>query len=131
MMTRDDNRSVSSLLTDAFNQLSMLLRSEVNLMQAEMTAKAKGAAVGAGLIVGAALVVLPAFVLLLMALAALLTYAGVPQPLSDLIAAIVGFGISGLLAGVGVNRLRADTLAPTRTIVQLQRDASAAKGHLS
>ena len=129
-MTRDD-RSVSTLLTDAFNQLSMLLRSEVNLMQAEMTAKAKGAAVGAGLLVGAALVVLPAVVLLLIAFAALLTEAGVPEPLSDLLAAIVGFGISGLLAAIGLRRLRAGTLTPTRTIVQLQRDASAAKGHLS
>ena len=129
-MTRD-NRSVSGLLTEAFNQLSALLRSEVNLVQAEMTAKAKGAAVGVGLIVGAALVVLPAVVLLLIALAALLTDIGVPEPLSDLIAAIVGFAVSGALAAVGLRRLRADTLAPTRTIVQLQRDASAAKGHLS
>ena len=129
-MTRDD-RSISTLLTDAFNQLSMLLRSEANLMQAELTAKAKGAAVGAGLLVGAALVVLPAVVLLLIALAALLTEAGVPEALSDLLAAIVGFGISGLLAAIGLKRLRADTLTPTRTIVQLQRDASAAKGHLS
>ena len=130
MMVRDD-RSVSSLLTDAFNQLSLLLRSEVNLVQAEMTAKAKGAAVGVGLLAGAALVVLPAFVLLLMALAALLTYAGVVEPLSDLIAAVVGFVVAGSLAAIGIGRLRADTLTPTRTIVQLQRDASAAKGHLS
>ena len=129
-MTRGD-QSVSSLLTEAFSQLSALLRSEVNLVQAEMTAKAKAAAVGVGLIAGAALVVLPAVVLLLIALAALLTDIGVPEPLSDLIAAIVGFAVSGSLAAVGLRRLRADTLAPTRTIVQLQRDASAAKGHLS
>ena len=131
MMVHDDDRSVSSLLTDAFKQLSLLVRSEVNLVQAEMTAKAKRAAVGAGLVVGAALVVLPAFVLLLMALAALLTTVGVPEPLSDFIAALVGFGIAGLLAAIGIGRLRADTMAPTRTITQLQRDATAAKEHLS
>ena len=129
-MTRD-NPSVSGLLTEAFNQLSALLRSEVNLVQAEMTAKAKSAAVGAGLIAGAALLLLPALVLLLVALAALLTDLGVPEPLSDLLSAIVGFAVSGALAAIGLRRLRADTLAPTRTIVQLQRDASAAKGHLS
>lgn len=129
-MTRD-NQSVSGLLTEAFNQLSALLRSEVNLVQAEMTAKAKSAAVGVGLIAGAGLLVLPALVLLLIALAALLTDIGVPEPLSDLLAAIVGFAVSGILAAIGLRRLRADTLAPTRTIVQLQRDASAAKGHLS
>ncbi len=129
-MTRD-NQSVSGLLTEAFNQLSALLRSEVNLVQAEMTAKAKSAAVGVGFIAGAGLLVLPALVLLLIALAALLTDIGVPEPLSDLLAAIVGFAVSGILAAIGLRRLRADTLAPTRTIVQLQRDASAAKGHLS
>ncbi len=129
-MTRDD-RSVSVLLTEAFSQLSALLRSELNLVQAEMTAKAKGAAVGVGLLAGAGLLVLPALVLLLVALAALLTDAGVPDPLSDLIAALVGFAVSGLLAAIGIRRLRADTLTPTRTIVQLQRDANAAKGHLS
>ena len=129
-MTRD-NPSVSGLLTEAFNQLSALLRSEVNLVQAEMTAKAKSAAVGVGLIAGAALLLLPALVLLLVALAALLTDLGVPEPLSDLLSAIVGFAVSGALAAIGLRRLRADTLAPTRTIVQLQRDASAAKGHLS
>lgn len=129
-MTRD-SQSVSGLLTEAFNQLSALLRSEVNLVQAEMTAKAKSAAVGVGLIAGAGLLVLPALVLLLIALAALLTDIGVPEPLSDLLAAIVGFAVSGILAAIGLRRLRADTLAPTRTIVQLQRDASAAKGHLS
>ena len=131
MIVRDDTRSVSTLLTEAFNQLSLLLRSEVNLVQAEMTAKAKSAAVGAGLLVSAGLLVLPAYTILLLALAALLSNAGVPDPLSDLIAAIVGFGICGLLAAIGIRRLRADTLAPTRTITQLQRDASAAKGHLS
>ena len=129
-MTRD-NPSVSGLLTEAFNQLSALLRSEVNLVQAEMTAKAKSAAVGVGLIAGAALLLLPALVLLLVALAALLTDLGVPEPLSDLLSAIVGFAVSGALAAIGLRRLRADTLAPPRTIVQLQRDASAAKGHLS
>ena len=129
-MTRDD-RSVSSLLTEAFSQLSALLRSEVNLVQAEMTAKAKGAAVGVGLLAGAGLLVLPALVLLLVALAAVLTEVGVPDPLSDLIAALVGFAVSGILAAIGIRRLRADTLTPTRTIVQLQRDANAAKGHLS
>ena len=131
MIVRDDARSVSTLLTDAFNQLSLLLRSEVNLVQAEMTAKAKAAAVGAGLLVGAALLALPAYAILLLALAALLSNAGVPDALADLIAAVVGFAICGLLATIGLRRLRADTLAPTRTISQLQRDASAAKGHLS
>ena len=131
MLPRDETRSVSALISEAFEQVSTLVRGEVNLAQAEMTAKAKSAAVGAGLIGGAALLVLPAIVLLLMALAALLTRAGVPDALSDLIAAIVGFAVSGILAYVGLERLRADSLKPNRTIVQLQKDAATAKGHLS
>ena len=126
-----DNRSASSLLLDAFSQLSTLVRSEINLAQAELTAKATGAAIGIGLILGAALVVIAALVLLLLTLAALLQQAGVSDPLSFFLAAVFGLVVSGILAWVGLGRLRANTLTPQRTIGQLQRDASAAKGHLS
>ena len=50
-----DDRTVSSLLSDVFRQLSVLVRSEINLAQAELTAKATGAAVGLGLVFGAVL----------------------------------------------------------------------------
>ena len=131
MTPYQDNRSVPDLLSDVFRQLSVLVRSEINLAQAELTAKATGAAVGIGMILGAALVVMAALVLLLLTVAALLMEAGLSDPLSYFLAAVFGLIISGILAWTGLGRLRVNTLTPKRTIGQLQRDASAAKGQLS
>ncbi len=126
-----DDRSVSNLLSDAFQQLSTLVRSEIRLAQAELTAKATGAAIGIGLIFGAVLVVMATLVILLMMVAALLMQAGLSDALSFFLAAVFGLIVSAILAGVGLGRLRASTLTPQRTFGQLQRDASAAKGQLS
>ena len=57
--------------------------------------------------------------------------AGLSDPLSYFLAAVFGLIVSGILAWLGLGRLRANTLTPKRTIGQLQRDAGAAKGHLS
>ena len=125
------NRSVPDLLSDVFRQLSTLVRSEINLAQAELTAKATGAAAGIGMIVGAVLLVPAVLVLLLLTIAALLMQAGLSDPLSYLLAAVFGLVVSGVLGWLGLGRLRANSLTPKRTIGQLQRDASAAKGQWS
>ena len=126
-----ERSSVPTLMSDAFRQLSILVRSEINLAQAELTAKATGAAVGIGLVLGAVLVVVAALVLLLLTVAALLQEAGVSDALSFFLAALFGLIVSGILTYIGIGRLRANTLTPRRTIGQLQRDASAAKGRFS
>ena len=122
--------TIPDLLSDVFRQLSTLVRSEISLAQAEVTAKATAAAVGIGLVLGAALMVVAALVLLLMTVAALLMAAGLSDPLSFFLAAVLGLVVSAALAWTGLGRLRASTLTPQRTIGQLQRDASAARGHL-
>ena len=50
--------------------------------------------------------------------------------LSSLIAGAVGFVIAGILATVGMRRLRADMLMPDRTINQLHHDAATMKARL-
>ena len=131
MTPQTGDRSLSDLVSELFSRLSTLIRGEVALAQAEVAAKVRGAAIGVGLIAGAALVVIAALVLLLVALAAALSNAGLSEPLSDLISAIVGFLVSGLLVFSGIRLLRADTLAPKRTLVQLQKDVATTKEHLS
>ena len=131
MMPYRDTRSVPDLLSDVFRQLSVLVRSEIDLAQAELTAKATSAAVGIGMIIGAALVALATLVVLLLTIAALLMQAGLSDPLSYFLTAVFGLIVSGVLVWLGLGRLRASTMAPKRTIGQLQRDASAAKGQLS
>jgi hypothetical protein len=47
--------------------------------------------------------------------------------LALLVSGLIAAAISGGLAWSGLQRIRADELAPKRTIEQLQRDAAAAK----
>jgi hypothetical protein len=119
-----ESRSVSELFSDALHQFTKLIRTEIALARAEIAAKASAAAVGIGFIAGAALITIAALVVLLIALGTWLAELGIPDPLAYLIAAVVGFAVSGGLAWTGMNRLKPENLAPERTMEQLQRDAA-------
>jgi uncharacterized membrane protein YqjE len=129
-MAMIDNRSVPELVADAFNQFAKLIRNEIQLAKAEMSAKATQAAIGAAFLAVAGLVSIAALVLALMALAALLIQIGWSAPLSYLAAAIVGVLLSVVCGWLGMNRLKPENLTPNRTIEQLRRDASAVKEHV-
>ena len=125
-----DSKPVSELISDALQQLSRLVRSEVALARAEVTGKAKQVARGGAMLAAAAAFALPSLFILMMALAALLVELGLPASLSYLITAVVGFIITAVLAMVGIGRLKAEALVPNRTINQLHRDAATMKEHI-
>jgi uncharacterized protein YacL len=129
-MSATDSRPVSELFADALKQLSKLMRNELQLARAEIAVKASEAMSGVGLVVGAGISLIPALVLLLMALAACIEELGTRSSIAHLIAGAVGLVIGGILAGIGMHRLKANPLAPKRTIEQLQRDVAAAKEHV-
>lgn len=123
-------KSVSELVSEALQQFSWLVRSEVDLLRAEVSEKA-GQAMRGGTMLGlAAAFALPSLTVLMLALAAFLVEMGLAASLSCLITAVVGLVIAGVLARVGIGRLRADLLVPNRTINQLRRDAATMKEHL-
>ena len=90
----------------------------MKLARAEMSDKASRVMFGANLLAGAALFAMPALVLLLMALAAWLGERGWMPATSNLIAGIVGLVIAALLGAVGLGQLKAQSLAPERTLGQ-------------
>ena len=106
------------------------MRNELQLARAEITVKASEAMSAVGLLVGAGLFLIPALVLLLMALAAWIEELGTISSIAHLIAGAVGLVIGGILARIGMNRLKANPLVPKRTLEQLQRDVAAAKEHV-
>lgn len=124
------HKSVSELVSEALRQFSSLLRGEAGLLRAEISDKARQALRGATMLGIAAVFALPSLGILMLALAALLVEMGLAASLSCLITAVVGFIIAGVLARVGISRLRADLLVPDRTINQLRRDAATMKDHL-
>jgi len=122
------NRSLADIFTDVMTQLTMLLRKEGQLARTEMSEKITQVAVGLGLIVGGSVLLTPALVILLQAgVSALITSKIVDEPWAPL---IVGGGvlvIGLILLLVGVSRLRAEALVPSRTIQQIQNDMRVAR----
>ena len=130
MVMPPDNRSFSDLLSDALNRLTTLVRTEIQLARTEISLKISNAATGIAMVMGSAAFAISGLVLILLAIAAWLDNAGLSRGFSNLIAGIIGALVSAGLGWAGLQRLRADQLAPNRTMEQLQRDAMAAKEQL-
>jgi uncharacterized protein YacL len=129
-MSATDTPPISELFADALKQLAKLMGNELQLARAEIAVKASEAISAVGLVVGAGISLIPALVLLLIALAAWIEELGIRSSIAHLIAGAVGLVIGGILAGIGMNRLKANPLVPKRTLDQLQRDVAAAKEHV-
>jgi hypothetical protein len=130
MVMPPDDRSFSDLLADALNRLTTLVRTEIQLARTEISLKISKAATGIAMVMGSAAFAISGLVLILLAIAAWLDNAGLSRGFSNLIAGIIGALVSAGLGWAGLQRLRADQLAPNRTMEQLQRDAMAAKEQL-
>jgi hypothetical protein len=126
----DDGRSVQELFSTAFSQIGKLLRSEVQLAKAEVSANLMNAGTALALISAGAAVAIAGLVLFLMAVSAWLQQAGVSETGANLLASALGIVIGGGLGWAGISKLRSDSIAPTRTLEQVREDASAIKEQL-
>jgi uncharacterized membrane protein YqjE len=129
-MSANDSRSVSELFGDALSQLSKLMRNELQLARAEISMKLGQTSTAIGLLAGAAIFLIPTIVLLLMSLAAWLVEIGMTPAMAQLLAGLAGLIVVAILAGLGLNRLKTNSLVPKRTLDQLRQDAAAAREHV-
>ena len=127
MSDEHSNKSAGSLLSDVMTNVSGLVRSEVDLARAEGSANLNRAGVALGLIAGAAIIALVALNVLAGALVAALTEAGLDAGWSALIVGAALGLIAYVLMSRGLNDLKLTSLAPTRTVKNVQRDAAAVK----
>jgi len=125
-----DPRPTGSLLSDALNQLTRLVRGEVALAKAEVAQNIKNAALGVGLLAGAAVLALVALIVLAGALVAALGHLIGPG-WAALLVGIAILAVAGLLALRGLNALKPENLAPSRTVRNVQADALAIKENVS
>lgn len=126
--SKNDLRTLSTLLGDALSQFSKLLQNEADLAKAELGEKVQKVT-GAVIFFGAgAVLVMPGLVMALFALSAALIAWGLSQPISYLLSAILAFVIAGVLFAVGKSRLDARNLAPRETMRQLEKDKDTVKG---
>jgi uncharacterized membrane protein YqjE len=121
-----DPRPTGTLLTDAINQLTRLVRGEVALAKAEVAQNIKNAGLGIALLVGAVVLVFVALNVLVLALVAALS-AIMPAGWASLLVGVVLLAVAGLLAMRGLNALKPENIAPSRTLANVQADAQAIK----
>lgn len=127
MNADNTNKSTGSLLSDAMSNVSGLVRSEVDLARAEISENVTKAGVAVGLIAGSAIIALVALNVLAAALVAALTASGLDAGWSALLVGTVLGLIAFFLINKGINDLKLSSLAPTRTVKNVQRDAAAVK----
>lgn len=127
MSDNNTQKSAGNLLTEAMANVSGLVRSEVDLARAEISENVTKAGVAVGLIAGAAVIALVALNVLAAALVAALTEAGLDAGWSALIVGAALGVLAFVLINKGVNDLKLSSLAPTRTVKNVQRDAAAVK----
>ncbi|WP_299673309.1 phage holin family protein [uncultured Roseobacter sp.] len=127
MSDNTTNKSAGHLLSDVMSNVGGLVRNEVDLARAEISENVTKAGVALGLIAGAAIIALVALNVLAAALVAALTDIGLEAGWSSLIVGTALGIIAFALISKGVNDLKLSSLAPTRTVKNVQRDAAAVK----
>jgi len=120
-------RTLGQLVADATQDVSTIVRSEIDLAKAEITADAKQAGKGAGMFAGAGVMGFLGVVLLLFAVVYGLVAAGVPTWLAFLIVAVLLFVVAGVLGLVGKKAVSKVKGKPERTIVTTQETIAAIK----
>ncbi|HLI21344.1 MAG TPA: phage holin family protein [Stellaceae bacterium] len=124
-------RALPDIFSDVISQFMTLLQKEGQLARAELSENIGKAASGLGLLVGGAVLMIPALVILLGAAVAALTVRGHLAPYwSALIVGGAALIIGLLLLAFGMRRFRPANMLPSRTIHQIQRDATVAKDQL-
>ena len=123
----DGNKSAGGILSDALSNVSGLVRNEVGLARAEVSENVSRAGVALGLIAASAIIALVALNVLVAAIIAALAEAGLDAGWAALIVGALLGVLAYVLLNKGTNDLKLSSLAPTRTVKSVQRDAAAVK----
>jgi len=114
-------RSLGTLLSDITGETVELVRQELSLFKAELQEKAGRAGIGAALLGAGALVAYSGWLFLLLAAVYALALVVPPWAAALIVGGLV-LGLGGVLGLIGKSRMRADALAPERTMRSLRED---------
>ncbi len=123
-----DDESLAQLALNVMNEVTTLVHTEFKLLRTEIGEKLAATGISAGLIAAGALLVSAALILLLQAAVAALVAYGLSWTAGFLIVAGATLVMGGAFIWAGVNGLRSDHLAPSKTLHQLHKDATVAQG---
>lgn len=123
-----DNASTGDLVSRLSQDVSVLIRDELRLAQAEVSGKAKKAGVGAGILGTAGIIALYG-VGVLIATAILALALVLDAWLAALIVGVALLAVAGVAGVVGKKRVtEAAPPLPTEAVESVKRDVAAAKG---
>ena len=121
------SQSPASLAADALCISSDLVRKEVSLAKAELRQNLNRAGTGLGMIVAAAVLGIVTLNVLTVALVAALAETDLGPIWSAVVVGVVLAILAYVLLRKGMADLKPENLMPTRTVENVQRDASAVK----
>jgi hypothetical protein len=130
MVTRESSRPIMSLMSHVASDLAYLVQTEIRLARSEIGEKVAAASNAGVYLATGAVLALAGLIILLFDIAQWLTVAGLPFEWSLLIVALVALVAGGLVAMVGVNRVKGPALVPQRTLEQMREDYVTAKEHV-
>jgi hypothetical protein len=122
-LARSD-RDVADLSQDILRDIGTLITTEFQLLRTEISEKLALTGLAAALIATGALLLLATIVLLLQAAIAGLVAYGLSPAVATLLVAAATLLVGAALVWFGLSRLKAENLAPTKTIRQFQKDAT-------
>lgn len=123
---RANDKGMIDLAGDVLRDIISLLQAELQLLRAEISEKFRLTVRSAALIGAGALLLAATIVLLLQAAIAGLVAYGVAWPLAILVVAAAALLLGAGLIWLGVNNLRLNRLAPSKTLNQLEKDTTIA-----
>ncbi|GAB2786131.1 hypothetical protein GCM10027040_10260 [Halomonas shantousis] len=123
-----ESSSIGSLISNLTNDMTTLVRQEIDLAKAEMSQNMKQAMGGIAAIAVAGAVLMNGFLVLLFAAVYALSNVLAPW-LSALIVAVIVMVIGFVMLQSGRKKLEAQSLMPSRTMNSVRRDESVVEKH--
>jgi uncharacterized membrane protein YqjE len=130
MAYTNQGRSIPEVFSDIVTQFGTLLRTEGQLARAEISENISKAGNGLVMMVIGAVLLIPALVVLMQALVVALVDQGFSTAGAALLTGGIVLIVGVILLMVGASRMKPARMVPSRTINQLQRDASVAQDQM-
>ena len=129
-----EGRPLSALFSDLWRETTTLVHEEVELAKAELGEKMSQVSTGIGEIATGGAILFAGFIVLLFAAVGALELA-LPEPHANWLAPLIVGGVVMVVGFIALSRgranMKANNLAPERTMESLRRDAGLAKEHMS
>jgi hypothetical protein len=120
-------RTLGQLVASASQDISTLVRSEIALAKAEVSVQVKKAGIGGGLLAAAGVIVFYSVYFIFITIAEGIEALGLPRWLSFLIVTVFMLLVAGVLAMLGVRKMKTVKPTPEKTINEAQTTVAALK----